>query len=99
VAAALGLESAAEAELAIEMTLVADGIALGGLTGELHNGQPACFAAVRGYCGSTLAELIVHEATHALDILNPVSDSLVQRLRAEPGADPQLWHATFFLED
>lgn len=97
VADALGLAFPADAEITIPVRLVADGIPLGGVTGPTLAGQPACFAAVRGHEGSTLAELVVHEATHALDILSSAEDSLVQRLRGEPGADPQLWHATFFL--
>ena len=100
VARRLGLEFPADTRLGIEVSVVAAGIALGGVTGE-RDERPACFVAVAAYDGSALgssmlAELIIHEATHAVDMWCPSLTSLVHRLREEPGASPQLWHATFF---
>ena len=91
----LGLEFPTPTRLAIDVSVVAAGIALGGVTGE-RDERPACFVAVANYNTSTLAELIIHEATHAVDLLCPSTTSLVHQLREEPGASPQLWHATFF---
>jgi hypothetical protein len=97
VATVLGFVFPAGAELPISVTLVADGVELGGVTGDVSDRQPACFVSVAPHPGSTLAEVIVHEATHAIDILCDSGSSLVHQLRREAGAHPQLWHATFFL--
>lgn len=91
----LGLEFPPGCRLLVDVALVADGVPRGGVTGDRGDG-PACFVAVATYGPSTLAELVVHEALHAVDGTCP-RPSALSRLREEPGASPQLWHALLFV--
>lgn len=97
VAATLGFAFADDTTLQIDARVVADGIPLGGLTGQRLDGRPVCFVAVTGQEGPTLAEALIHEATHAIDMLCDSEESLVARLRHEPTSSHQLWHVPFFV--
>lgn len=97
VAEALGFRFGPDASLAVEVYAVASGVPLGGLTGFRIDDSPICFVSVQGQEGSTFAEVIIHEATHVLDVSCDSTDSLVERLRlAEPSLH-QLWHAPYFI--
>lgn len=97
VADALGLVFPAGTTLEVDVCVVAGGVPLGGLTGQRIDGRPVCFAAVRGQQGSTFAEVLVHEVTHAVDFSCTSATSLVAELRNEPGNLSQLWHAPYFV--
>ncbi|MGQ0434501.1 MAG: hypothetical protein ACT452_19105 [Microthrixaceae bacterium] len=81
----------------VDVKAVAAGVPLGGLTGARIDDRPICFVSVVGQEGSTFAEAVIHEATHVLDMSCKSDESLVERLRQEPGASHQLWHAPFFV--
>jgi hypothetical protein len=97
VADALGFVFPEHTVVSIEVCAVAAGVPLGGLTGGRIDDSPICFAAVRGHEGSIFAEVLIHEATHVLDMLCHSDASLVAELRAEPGSSHQLWHAPYFV--
>ena len=52
----------------LTVTAVADGVPLSGVTGHL-NGRPWSFVSVVPHPGSTLAEMVVHETIHAMDLV------------------------------
>lgn len=81
----------------IDVLAVHDGVPLGGVTGETLDDRPVCLVATAGLGPSTLAETIVHEMLHAIDIVDVEGTSLVDRLRGE-APDRQLWHVPMFTE-
>ncbi len=96
-AAQLGFRFADASPMVVAVGAVAAGVPLGGLTGQRLDGRPICFVATTPHAGSTLAEAVVHEALHALDLQCSDDASLVEQLRNEPWHGSQLWHVPFFL--
>lgn len=84
-------------KIGVDVAMVFSGVPLGGLTGETVDDQPICLVAIDGLDPSTLAESIVHEALHAVDMLSDDADSLIAQLRSRPDGSGQLWHVPFFI--
>lgn len=97
VADTLGFVLPTDISLSVDVYVVAAGVPLGGLTGLRIDDSPVCFVQVRGQEGSTFAEALIHEATHALDITCDNDTSLLAQLRGVPGSTHQLWHAPYFI--
>jgi hypothetical protein len=78
---ALGFD---EFDLAIPCALVARMPKPGAITHRAAGGQGFCFVGVEGLTSSTLSEVVLHEATHALDVARDgdLFDSLRERLEA-----------------
>ncbi len=67
----------------VPVFLVANAPEPGSITGRSRRLTTACFVSVGAYPGSTLLEVILHEATHALEVAaGPDSGSVLDRLRA-----------------
>ena len=80
-----------------KVVAVADGVPLSGVTGHL-NGRPWSFVSVLPHPGSTLAEMVVHEVTHALDLVRTrETPSVIDALRDGQPPTSQSWHVPFFL--
>lgn len=86
-ARALGAEGL---ELTVPVFLVERAPAPGAITHRAAGGKGACFVAVDGLQGSALAEVVLHEATHAIDVARDgdVFDQLRERL-AKAGFGPR----------
>ena len=93
----LGLVTERDEPVEVDVKVVADGVPLGGLTGARLDDRPVCFVNVARQGGSALAEAAIHEALHALDMSCRSDQSLLDRLRNEPGTGPQLWHVPLFV--
>ena len=93
----LGLSAATGEPEDVDVKVVADGVPLGGLTGARLDDRPVCFVNVARQGGSTLAEAVIHEALHAVDMSCRSDQSMLDRLRNEPWTGPQLWHVPLFV--
>ena len=98
IAAELGFEVASRSDGPIDVAVVAvaDGVTFGGVTAEI-NDRARPFVAVVPHPESTLAEAVLHEATHALDVSRASGASWIDDLRHEHGSASQVWHVPFFL--
>lgn len=66
----------------IPVQLVADAPHPGAFTSRSRRDGAVCFVAVRAHAGTTLFEVVLHEATHAMDLFaGPSGDSILKQLR------------------
>ena len=79
-----------KAEIPIYLTV--DAPWPGAVTYRRRGGGGICFVSVKDHVGTLLYETMLHEATHALDVLTPSGEGVLERLRArleEAGVEPR----------